>query len=94
MSPVCQILDILVENSKNLFSGIINQEKKNRVSKIRAYNNNKKGQKDLSQFFSFKKKEEESISIDIPENVGLKKNIEKKIDEKKENSLDSYFRKR
>lgn len=92
MSPVCQILDILVEHSKNLFSGIIKQEHKNRVSKIREYNNNKKGQKDLSQFFSFNKQEEESITIEIPENVGLKKKIEKKIEEQKEHNLDSYFK--
>ncbi len=94
MSPVCQILDILVENSKNLFSGIISQEKKNRVSKIRAYNNNMKGQKDLSQFFNIKKQKESTISINIPENIGLKKNIEKTIikDEKKCKNLNDYFK--
>ena len=53
-----------------------------------------KGQKDLSQFFNIKKQEESTISINIPENIGLKKNIEKTLvkDEKKCKNLNAYFK--
>ena len=94
MSPICQILDILVENSCNLFSNIIKQEHNNRISKIRMYNNKKQAQKDLSTFFNIKKNENSEISIEIPDTIELKTKIEKKLikSETKKN-LNSYFKK-
>lgn len=97
MNPVCQILDLLVENSSNLFAEAIEQEHRNRKDKIRKYNNEKANQRDISTFFVFgsKKKKEETIQINIDQKIELrdKDKIIEEIVESKENKLDSWFTK-
>ena len=87
MNPVCQILDILVTNSKELFSDAIKQELINRKDKIakcnRTLKNNKNNQSEISNFFGTpyqpKVKEDVPISIIIPSDIKLKNKIENEI---------------
>ena len=87
MNPVCQILDILVTNSKELFSDAIKQELINRKDKIakcnRTLKNNKNNQSEISNFFGTpyqpKVKDDVPISIIIPSDIKLKNKIENEI---------------
>ena len=87
MNPVCQILDTLVDNSKELFSDAIKQEMKNRKEKIiqcnRTLKNNKNNQSEISNFFGTqykpKVKQDVPISISIPSDIKLKNKIENEI---------------
>ena len=87
MNPVCQILDILVANSKELFSDAIKQELRNRKDKIEQCNrklkNTKNNQSEISSFFGndYKPKVKQNIPITVavPSEIKLKNKIEEKI---------------
>jgi len=69
MNPVCQILELLIETPQNLFIHAIQQEKANRQSKIRDFQNKEKGQNEISRFFpsvNKSKPPDTTIKIDIP----------------------------
>ena len=93
MNPVCQILELLIETPQNLFIHAIEQEKENRQSKIRDFQNKEKGQKEISSFFTSVNKSkppDTTIKIDIPDKISLKdkdKLIEKVKDKKEDISI-------
>ena len=96
-NPICDILKLLIETPENLFYGAIEQENENRISRIRQYENKKKGQNDLSSFLKIKEKKETPIKLEIEDKIKLvnkDKIIEQVSQEKKEtksNSLDNWF---
>ena len=93
MQPVCQIFDLIIENSIELFKEAIDQEKERRMSHIRKYQNEKKGQIELGSFFKIKE-EEKHININLDKSFDIKDPTKKKeetTEKKSEGGLDKWI---